>query len=46
MDFIYDTKKKHKNKNVQKFKCVNVLRVYLKSDVIYKSVLKKIKNCL
>lgn len=46
MYFICDTQKKHKNKNVQKFKCVNVLHVYLKSDVIYKSVLKEIKNCL
>lgn len=26
-----------KIKNVQKFKCLNVLRVYLKNDVIYKS---------
>lgn len=32
-------------KNLNK-KNVNVLRVYLKSDVIYKSVLKEIKNCL
>lgn len=30
MDFIYDTKKKHKNKNVQKFKCVNVLCIFEK----------------